>query len=51
MRATVPAGPAGRYWVAWDRRNSSGGTVAGGIYFYKMEAGTFRATGKMLLVR
>ncbi len=41
----------GTYSVAWDGRNSGGQSVAGGIYFYKIEAGGFAATRKMLLVR
>lgn len=41
----------GRHAVTWDGRNSSGQRVADGIYFYKMEAGPFKATKKVLLVR
>jgi flagellar hook assembly protein FlgD len=41
----------GRYSVSWNGRNSSGRQVADGIYFYKMAAGRFTATRKMLIVR
>ena len=41
----------GAYSVAWDGTNASGQPLAGGIYFYKMEAGTYSATRKMLLMR
>lgn len=50
---TLASGRAepGTYSVVWDGRNSGGLSVAGGIYFYKMEAGAFGATRKMLLMR
>ena len=33
----------------WDGRNTLGEPVASGIYFYTFQAGTFSATGKMLI--
>jgi hypothetical protein len=41
----------GRYSVAWDCTNQAGGHVSSGVYFYKMEAGQFSATRKMLVVK
>jgi hypothetical protein len=41
----------GRYSSHWDGTNMSGNRVSSGVYFYKMEAGTFAATKKMLLVK
>jgi hypothetical protein len=41
----------GRYSVHWDGTNTSGEKVSSGVYFYKMEAGKFQATKKMLIVK
>jgi len=35
----------------WDGRNSHGEKVSSGIYFYKLQAGDFAATGKMIEVK
>jgi len=35
----------------WDGRNESGEKVTSGIYFYLMEAGSFRAMKKMVISR
>lgn len=43
--------PAGDYRVRWDGRNREGNPVGGGLYFYVMKAGDFRASGKMLLIK
>lgn len=43
--------PAGRYEVVWDGRDAGGRTVASGIYFYRLDAGSFRQTRKMVLLR
>jgi hypothetical protein len=47
---------AGRYVDAskaahWDGRNSDGEHVSSGIYFYKLQAEDFVATGKMIAVK
>jgi len=46
--------PAGDYRfpprsVRWDGRNDAGEPVTSGVYFYSLQAGTFRATRKMVL--
>jgi hypothetical protein len=41
----------GRYSTHWDGTNSDGRRVSSGVYFYKMDAGKFAATKKMLLVK
>ena len=42
---------AGSYNVAWDGMNDRGGSVASGIYFYKMETKDFSQTKKMVMLR
>jgi len=42
---------AGDHQVRWDGKNQDGNLVSGGLYFYVMKAGDFRASGKMLLIK
>ena len=37
---------AGSHTAYWDGRNTAGESVASGVYFYSLEAGTFQATPK-----
>ncbi len=41
----------GRYRVYWDGKDNSGNRVASGVYFYRMEAGKFKATRKLMVIR
>ena len=41
----------GVYTVQWDGRDDLGETAACGIYLYRMQAGSFRQTRKMALIR
>ena len=48
--------PAGAYLTRdtaayWDGRNSSGEAVASGVYFYRLRAGEFEATRRMLVIK
>ena len=43
--------PAGRHEVAWDGRDEAGFPVASGAYLCRLEAGPYRAVGKLLLAR
>lgn len=40
-----------RHEATWDGRDDAGRGVPEGVYFLRIEAGTFSATQKMLLVR
>jgi len=41
----------GRYLLKWDGRDERGESVGSGVYFYRMVAGDFTSTRKMLLLK
>lgn len=43
--------PAGAHSIRWDGTDASGSPVASGVYFYRLSAGTWNQTRKMLLVK
>jgi hypothetical protein len=43
--------PPGFYSITWNSLNAAGSTVASGIYFYKISAGEFLDTKKMVLIK
>ncbi len=42
---------AGRHTVTWEGRDASGRAVSGGLYLLRIEAGGFRQTKKLLLMK
>jgi hypothetical protein len=42
---------AGDYRVVWDAKNDAGGSVSSGVYFYRLNAGRFASTKKMVLLK
>ena len=42
---------AGYHSVRWDAKNDIGEGVAAGMYIYSIQAGEFRATKKMVLLK
>jgi len=42
---------AGYYSVVWDGRNEAGQTVSSGLYLYRVQAGSFVATHKMMMLK
>ena len=42
---------AGYHSIRWDAKNNVGEGVAAGIYVYTIEAGEFRGTKKMVLLK
>lgn len=40
-----------RYSVVWDGHDNSGRPVAAGLYLYQLEAGAFRSTQKLIVIR
>ena len=43
--------PAGHHEVSWDARDAAGRSVVSGIYFLRLEAGSFAETKRMYLSR
>jgi flagellar hook assembly protein FlgD len=42
---------AGEYRIGWDGRDDRGHGVATGVYFYRLTAGDFVRTRRMLLLK
>jgi len=50
---TLVAGqrPAGNHWTLWDGKDDSGREVASGVYIYRLVAGKYRESRKMMLLK
>ncbi len=42
---------AGEYKIRWDGRDDRGSAVASGVYFYRLAAGSFVETRRMVLLK
>ena len=42
---------AGYYTVTWDGKDASGNDVTSGVYFYRLDAGGFSSTKRMMLMK
>ncbi len=42
---------AGYHQVVWDGKNNLGTSVSSGVYIYRVEAGSFISTKKMMLMK
>ncbi len=43
--------PSGKHEISWDGRDANGRQAGSGVYFYRIEAGPFQASSKMILMR
>jgi hypothetical protein len=43
--------PAGFYEVEWDGRDETGKNASSGIYFYRLQAGKYVRTRRLLLIK
>jgi len=41
----------GFYRIAWDGRSDAAFEVASGVYFYRLQAGSFHAVRKLILLK
>jgi hypothetical protein len=53
IRTVIEGGlrPGGRHIVYWDGTTDAGGVVSPGVYFYRMEAGNYIGTQRMVFLR
>ncbi|GAB4368694.1 MAG: hypothetical protein Kow0042_09970 [Calditrichia bacterium] len=42
---------AGKHSINWDGRNEAGKLMGSGVYFYRLKAGDFTKTKKMILIK
>jgi len=51
VRSYDGMGNVGLNVITWDGKDNSGSEVSSGVYFYKLIAGTFTATNKMVMMK
>jgi len=52
VRTLVAGAPAGDlHTVSWDGTDRSGRTLAGGVYFYRLDLGAERVTSRVILLK
>ena len=51
VKRMTGSSPAGVTSVVWDATDQAGATVATGVYFYRLDAGEFSGTRKMVLMK
>ena len=42
---------AGKHTIVWNGRDNAGKAVSSGVYFYKMSAGKYSSTKKMIMMK
>jgi len=42
---------AGKHNIVWNGRDNAGNAVSSGVYFYKMNAGKYSSTKKMIMMK
>ena len=51
VRSYEDVGSVGLNMITWDSKDNAGVEVASGVYFYKLTAGSFSATEKMVILK
>jgi flagellar hook assembly protein FlgD len=51
VRSYEGMGNVGLNVIAWDGKDNLGNGVSSGLYFYKLSAGRFTATNKMVMLK
>ncbi|MEZ5357535.1 MAG: FlgD immunoglobulin-like domain containing protein [Candidatus Zixiibacteriota bacterium] len=51
VRTFSGSAPAGTLSIVWDGKDASGSTVASGVYFYKVVAGQYSDTKRMVMLK
>ena len=51
VRSYEGMGAAGLNVITWDGRDNVGNDVSSGLYFFKLSAGVYNATSKMVLMK